>query len=109
MSAQEIRLYRSMCKKLVETEERSKLLDELKKRHICLGSEEVFVQSLVKKFKVLGNKNETKSKCHDDIPSPALNPNPPGGGQICPTVFQTLIPLEPNVGLTSNQAVNSFF
>ena len=36
-----------------------------------------------------------------------INPNPPGGGgQICPTVFQTLIPLEPNVGLTSNQAVN---
>ena len=32
--------------------------------------------------------------------------NPPGEGQICPTVFQTLIPLEPNVGLTSNQAVN---
>ena len=30
-----------------------------------------------------------------------------GGGQICPTDFQTLIPLEPKVGLTSNQAVNS--
>ena len=36
----------------------------------------------------------------------SFNPNPPGEGQICPTVFQTLIPLEPNVGLTSNQAVN---
>ena len=36
-----------------------------------------------------------------------VNPNQAGGGQICPTVFQTLIPLEPNVGLTSNQAVNS--
>ena len=30
-----------------------------------------------------------------------------GGGQICPTLFQTLIPLEPYVGLTPNQAVNS--
>ena len=54
MAAREIRGFRSMSKKLVETEERSKLLNELKKRHICLGSEEVFVQNLVKKFKVLG-------------------------------------------------------
>ena len=29
------------------------------------------------------------------------------GGQICPTNFQMLIPQEPKVGLTSNQAVNS--
>ena len=36
-----------------------------------------------------------------------LNPNQAGGGQICPTDFQTLITQEPKVGLTSNQAVNS--
>ena len=30
-----------------------------------------------------------------------------GGGQICPQDFQMLIPQEPKVGLTSNQAVNS--
>ena len=30
-----------------------------------------------------------------------------GGGQICPTDFQTLIPLEPNIRLTWNQALNS--
>ena len=36
-----------------------------------------------------------------------LNPNPTGGGHICPRDFQTLIPQEPKVGLTSNQAVNS--
>ena len=36
-----------------------------------------------------------------------FNPNQAGGGQICPTDFQTLIPLEPNVGFTPNQAVNS--
>ena len=29
-----------------------------------------------------------------------------GGGGICPQNFQMLIPLEPKVGLTSNQAVN---
>ena len=28
------------------------------------------------------------------------------GGQICPANFQTLIPLDPNIGLTPNQAVN---
>ena len=36
-----------------------------------------------------------------------INPNQAGEGQICPRVFQALILLEPNVGLTSNQAVNS--
>ena len=30
-----------------------------------------------------------------------------GGGQICPTDFQNLIPLEPKVRLTSNKAVKS--
>ena len=38
-----------------------------------------------------------------------LNPNTTREGQICPTVFQTLIPLETNVGLTSNEAVNLSF
>ena len=32
-----------------------------------------------------------------------------GGGEICPKVSQTVIPLERNVGLTSKQSVNSFF
>ena len=36
-----------------------------------------------------------------------LNPNPAGGGHISPPVFQKIIALEPNVGLTSDQAVNS--
>ena len=36
-----------------------------------------------------------------------VNPNQAGGGQICPTDFQMIISLEPKVGLTSNQAVNS--
>ena len=35
-----------------------------------------------------------------------FNPNPSGEGQICPAVSQTLIPLEPNVGLTVNSGQN---
>ena len=31
----------------------------------------------------------------------------PGGGHISPPVFQKIIALEPNIGLTSDQAVNS--
>ena len=38
-----------------------------------------------------------------------INPNPAGGGHISPPVFQKIISLEPNVGLTSDQAVNSSF
>ena len=33
----------------------------------------------------------------------------PGGGHISPPVFQKIIAPEPNVGLTSHQAVNSSF
>ena len=36
-----------------------------------------------------------------------FNPNPAGGGHISPPVFQKIIAPEPNVGLTSDQAVNS--
>ena len=72
MTAQEIRGYRSMSKKLVQIEERAKLLEQLKKRQICLGEEEVFVQNLIKKFKVLGDKTEMKTNCHNDIASIAL-------------------------------------
>ena len=53
MTAKEVRSYRTMCKKLVEIEERAKLLEELKKRKICLGEEEMFVRNLQSKFKVL--------------------------------------------------------
>ena len=38
-----------------------------------------------------------------------FNPNQTGGGHISPPVFQKIIALEPNVGLTSDQAVNSSF
>ena len=57
MTAKEIRLYRTASKKLVEIEEKSKLMEELKKRQICLGEEEAFVKKLHCKFKVLGKNN----------------------------------------------------
>ena len=38
---------------------------------------------------------------------PAINPNQAGGGNISPPIFKIIIALEPNVRLTSNQAVNS--
>ena len=56
MTAKEIREYRSLSKKLVEIEEKSKLLEQLKKRRVCLNEEEAFVHKLLGKFKVLGNK-----------------------------------------------------
>ena len=36
-----------------------------------------------------------------------INPNQTGGGNISPPIFQIIIALEPNVGSTSDQAVNS--
>ena len=36
-----------------------------------------------------------------------LNPNQTGGGANGPQGFKSLISLQPKVGLTSNQAVNS--
>ena len=56
MTAKEVRAFRTMSKKLVEAEKKSKLLEELKKRRLCLGEEERFVQSLQSKFKILGGK-----------------------------------------------------
>ena len=45
---------------------------------------------------------------HIELIKNVFNPNPTeGGGNISPPVFQKIIALEPNVELTSNQAVNS--
>ena len=43
MTAKEVREFRNVCKKLADVEERSKLLDNLKKNRVCLASEEGFV------------------------------------------------------------------
>ena len=57
MTAREVRKYSSVCKRLVEIEEKSKMLEELKKRKICLPEEEIFMRGLRSKFKVLGAKS----------------------------------------------------
>ena len=56
----------------MEIEEKSKLLEQLKKRRVCLNEEEAFVHKLLGKFKVLGNKIEEKGKCHDELVLVAL-------------------------------------
>ena len=67
MTAQEVRQFRNASKKLVIAEERSKLLEELRKKKICFGEEEVFAQKSLLKLKSLGaNKGVTKSQ-HDEL------------------------------------------
>ena len=56
MNAKEIREYRTVSRKLVEVEERSKLLEQLKKHKVCLSEEEMFAQNLSSKMKILGKK-----------------------------------------------------
>ena len=67
MTAKEVREYRNVSKKLAEVEERSKLLEELKKHNICLADEEGFVQHENSKFRVLGNKKGVTQKKHDEF------------------------------------------
>ena len=50
MTALEIRQYRNLCKKLVESEERSKLLNELKRLKVGLSEDEFFATNLQEKF-----------------------------------------------------------
>ena len=45
MTAQEIRQYRNMCKKLTEPEERSKLLNELNRLKVGLSEDEFFAEN----------------------------------------------------------------
>ena len=67
MTAKEIREYRTISKKLVEVEEKNKLLEELKRRKVCLGEEEMFITSLQNKFKCLGSREGQTKKQHEDI------------------------------------------
>ena len=69
MTAKEIREYRTVCKKLVEVEEKTKLLEELKKRKVCLREEELFFRNLQSKFKNLGNKGNHLVKQHEELVS----------------------------------------
>ena len=72
MTAKEIREFRSVSKKLVEVEERSKLLEQLKKHKVCLSEEEMFSHNLCSKFKVLGKRVGVKNKQHEEFVLMAL-------------------------------------
>ena len=68
MTAKEVRDFRSTCKKLVEAEERSKLLKELFKYNVSFGEEKIFLSKSQSKFRVLGEKGEGDlRKNHDEI------------------------------------------
>ena len=72
MTAKEIREYRNVSKKLVEVEERSKMLEKLKKHKVCFSEEEGFVRDMGSKMKILGNKRSVKTKQHEEFVSLAL-------------------------------------
>ena len=56
MTALEVREYRATCLKLIEADERGKLLKELLRNNVCFNEEEFLIQKPDKKFRVLGEK-----------------------------------------------------
>ena len=72
MTAQEVRQFRNVSKKLIEVEQRTKLLEELRKKNVCLGEEEWFVQKTSEKFKSLGNKKGFIKKHRDEMVNMSL-------------------------------------
>ena len=67
MAAQEVREYRTLSKKLVEIEEKGKMLEKLQKRRVNLNEEELFVQNLQSKFKILGDRRGIKGKQREEV------------------------------------------
>ena len=72
MTAKEVREYKTASRKLVEVEERSKLLEELRRRGVCLGEEEKLIQKMQSKFKILGGKVGVMGKQREEIVSTTL-------------------------------------
>ena len=58
MAALEEREYRSVCKKLARNEERSKLLNDMRKNKVCMADEEEFILHTTNKFKALRRKGD---------------------------------------------------
>ena len=67
MVAKEVRELRTVSKKLVECEEKSKMLLELRKKKVCLSEEEMFVQNLHTKFKILGDRRGVKERQRSEL------------------------------------------
>ena len=72
MTAREEREYRNVSKRLAGVEERSRLLDELKKRKICLAEEEEFLLKETRKLKTLGNFKGIVKKQHEEMVSVSI-------------------------------------
>ena len=72
MAAKEVRELRTISKKLVMIEEKNKLLLELRKKKICLPEEEMFVQNLHSKFKILGERRGVIEKQRSEFVSLSL-------------------------------------
>ena len=67
MTALEVREYRATCLKLIEADERGKLLKELLRNNVCFNEEEFLIQKPDKKFRVLGEKENVLDKKHEEI------------------------------------------
>ena len=67
MTAMEVRGYKEVCKKLVEAEERTKMLSVLLKNGVCLAEDEEFSRSNDKKFRVLHNKRGVMDKKRQEM------------------------------------------
>ena len=72
MTAQEVRMFRNICKKLTEVEQRTKLLEELRRKNVCLSEEEWFVQKTFNKCKTLGNKKGFVKKHREEMVNMSL-------------------------------------
>ena len=72
MTAMEVREYRGVSKKLVEAEERSKMLNCLLKNGVCLTEDEKYSHSTNLKFRILGTKKGIleKKTSGDSSPEP---------------------------------------
>ena len=69
MTALEVREYRGVCKKLVEAEERIKMLSCLLKKGVSLTEDEKFTHRSDRKFRLLGTKNGILEKKHQEMVS----------------------------------------
>ena len=67
MTALEEKEFRGTCLKLVEAEERGKLLKELLRNNVCFNEEEFLIQKPDRKFKVLGERKKVLDRKHEEM------------------------------------------
>ena len=72
MTAREEREFRKISKKLAEVEARSKLLDDMKKKRVCLADVECLIQKISNKFQTLWSKRGIMTKHQEELVSLSL-------------------------------------